>query len=136
MTDIQAPVSHEEALTRLRTRIAAAEYRVVRQYPEAPKPPLFSRNLIHTMALPDINCFETDLQVFRALMAEHNEAVYDYWDEVHTLFLSFRDDLADVFGMTDHPKEERLFAAAWERARGRGFDAVAVEYAALVDLAR
>ena len=46
----------------------------------------------------------------------------------------FHADLADDFGLTNHPKEQKLFDLVWDSKRSDGFDAVYHEYSRMSDL--
>lgn len=48
----------------------------------------------------------------------------------------FRKDLAEEFGMTDHPKEEKVWNKAWEEGRSSGLMEVYYEYQELVGIAK
>jgi len=57
-----------------------------------------------------------------------------YREETSNLKRKFREDLAEEFGVTDHPKEEQLFNIAWENGHSSGYNEVWGEYSDLVEL--
>jgi hypothetical protein len=47
---------------------------------------------------------------------------------------SFRKTLAQAYGVSEHPKEERLWELAWSKGHANGYAEVALEYDELVTL--
>ena len=47
---------------------------------------------------------------------------------------AFRKALAETYGVTEHPKEERLWELAWSKGHSNGYSEVALEYDELVTL--
>jgi len=46
----------------------------------------------------------------------------------------FRKELAQAYGISEHPKEERLWELAWSKGHANGYSEVALEYDELVTL--
>lgn len=52
------------------------------------------------------------------------------------LLKMFEEDLADEFGMTDHPKRHLLFSKAWDSGHSSGLNDVLYWYEEMVELVR
>ena len=57
------------------------------------------------------------------------------YDAEHArLYLEFKEDLFDEFGMSDHPKREKIFTYAWEEGHYCGLEDVYSVFSDIVDL--
>jgi hypothetical protein len=68
------------------------------------------------------------------LKNEYNLAVNHYRNEDNRLFLQFKQDLAEDFGVTDNPKVDKLFSLAWEHGHISGHSDVYNYYSEFVEL--
>jgi len=68
------------------------------------------------------------------LMAEYRQAQNNYHLETHRLNKLFQSDLAEDFGVTGHPKEQKLFELAWEHGHSSGYSDVYNYYVDFVEL--
>lgn len=82
----------------------------------------------NTMELPMRNNFQT--------AEEYMDARKAYHAHTNELKMQFKQDMLDDFGVTDHPKAQKLWELAWERGHSAGLYAVYQEAEELVELLR
>jgi hypothetical protein len=68
------------------------------------------------------------------LLAEYREKQKQYQEEDYRLNLQFQADLAEDFGVTGHPKVDKLFSLAWEHGHSSGYSDVYNYYSSFVEL--
>ncbi len=57
-----------------------------------------------------------------------------YNKESGKLLDEFRKDLFEEFGVTDHPKVDRVYQIAWEKGHAHGLSEVYIEFSDIVEL--
>jgi ribonuclease HIII len=66
--------------------------------------------------------------------AAYTKAHNRYMDRQNQLYKEFKRDLLEYHGVTDHPKANKAFEMAWEKAHGSGYQAVMDAFDDLVEL--
>jgi len=86
--------------------------------------------------LADIDAYETALARYEGLRQTYAIEMLRRDKITSERHAEFERDLLDNFGITDHPKADRLFALAWQRGHSSGYGEVLSEAEDLVDLIR
>jgi len=103
-------------------------------YPKIPKKPfalLKTAGALTVDELKNISIIKCD---YDALMRQYHDDVRNFNNRKNELRNDFEHDLAEEYGLLDHPKLNLIFAKAWDRNHSEGFSSVANEYANLVEL--
>ena len=62
------------------------------------------------------------------------QVMNDYREKDAAMRQNFRKMLAELYGVSDHPKEQKLFDLSWEEGHSSGYSEVAIKYDEFVDL--
>ena len=74
------------------------------------------------------------LRAYEKAMPAHREARDAHRAEDNRLREQFRADLEAEYGLTGHPKADKLWALAWEDGHSSGFNEVALHYDRFAEL--
>jgi flagellar biosynthesis/type III secretory pathway protein FliH len=105
-------------------------------YPgDVKKPAILSRR-VDELTDEEIAELPTIRAEYQKAQAEARKGLDAYHEEQNRLYTQFREDIAEFYKMTDHPKKDKVFAKAWEDGHSSGFEEVHNHYAELVQLVR
>ena len=65
---------------------------------------------------------------------EYKKHLQEYHKEESKLHEEFRRDLFEEFGVTDHPKADKMYGYAWEKGHAYGFSEVYSYFSDIVEL--
>lgn len=86
---------------------------------------------------PDqVRKYADDLETYNTLIGNDIKAARAaYRNDIRRLEREvFKADLADAYGVSNHPKADRVFELAWDRGHDAGLGDVLIEYDDLVEL--
>ncbi len=115
-------------------KIINGDYKSKLELPARVKKPTMSTSNVTPEAARK---FADDLEAYNSSIDAVNTAKSAYHADVNRLEnVVFRADLADAYGLKDHPKEKMVWEKAWEHGHGNGLSEVLYWYDEFADVAK
>lgn len=107
-----------------------AYYMDAGEYPQRPKSPIEPKE----KTAENMRAFADSLDVYENKMELYRDKRKAYDERKAALNQDFKLDLFEEFGVTDHPKADKVFDIAWDLGHADGYDSVSYYFEKLVDI--
>jgi len=114
----------------LRDRIRQNEFKTKLMFPIAPSKP----RLNHKHTAVEAKRYAAKLEAYEKHIVEHKELRKHFNLEEGRLYQLFKEACIEDCGIADHPKADKAFSQAWQKAHSDGYEAVLYELEELSDL--